>query len=90
MPSEENFRRYEKTVELENDKFHRITIDFFEKDDLETVEANGSTVVKPDILLSFYRNIHSSDKCWAVMAAKDLLQKGINPVGSPLLSKMPT
>ncbi|MDR6465429.1 hypothetical protein [Chryseobacterium sediminis] len=90
LPSEENFRRYEKTVELENDKFHRIIIDFFERDDLETIEANGFTVVKPDILLSFYRNIHSSDKCWTVMAAKDLLQKGTDPVGHPLLSKMPT
>ncbi|MDR6372848.1 hypothetical protein J2795_003797 [Chryseobacterium bernardetii] len=89
LPSEENFRRYEKTVELENDKFHRITIDFFERNDLETIEANGFTVVKPDTLLSFYRNIHSSDKCWAVMAAKDLLEKGIDPVGHPLLSKMP-
>ncbi len=90
LPSEENFRRYEKTVELENEKFHRITIDFFEKDDLETIETNGFTVVRPDILLSFYRNIHSSDKCWSVMAAKELLEKGINPVGNPLLSKMPT
>ncbi|WP_114822097.1 nucleotidyltransferase domain-containing protein [Chryseobacterium sp. KLBC 52] len=89
LPSEENFRRYEKTVELENEKFHRVTIDFFERDDLETIETNGFTVVKPDVLLSFYRNIHSSDKCWAVMAAKELLQKGINPVGNPLLSKMP-
>ncbi|THV62905.1 hypothetical protein [Chryseobacterium candidae] len=90
LPSEENFRRYEKTVELENEKIYRITIDFFERDDLETLETNGFTVVRPDILLSFYRNIHSSDKCWAVMAAKELLQKGINPVGNPLLSKMPT
>ncbi|WP_079243513.1 hypothetical protein [Chryseobacterium indologenes] len=90
LPSEENFRRYEKSVKLENDKFYRITIDFFERDDLEILETNGFTVVRPDILLSFYKNIHSSDKCWAVMAAKELLQKGINPVGNPLLSKMPT
>lgn len=89
LPSEENFRRYEKTIELENGKFHRITIDFFERNDLETVEANRFTVVKPDALLSFYRNIHSSDKCWAVMAAKDLLEKGINPVGHSKLSEMP-
>jgi alpha-D-ribose 1-methylphosphonate 5-triphosphate diphosphatase PhnM len=31
LPSEENFRRYEKTVELENEKFHRITIDFLKE-----------------------------------------------------------
>ncbi|PWN61345.1 hypothetical protein [Chryseobacterium oncorhynchi] len=89
LPSEENFRRYEKTVEWENDKFNRITIDFFEKDNLETVIANGFTVVEPGVLLSFYRNIHSSDKCWAVMAVKDLIQKGIDPVGHSLLSKIP-
>ncbi|MDR6921583.1 hypothetical protein [Chryseobacterium sp. 2987] len=89
LPSKENFRRYEKTVELESDQFHRITIDFFERNDLETIETNGFAVVKPDVLLSFYRNIHSSDKCWAVMAAKELLQKGTDPVGHPLLSKIP-
>jgi hypothetical protein len=31
LPSEENFRRYEKTEELENNKFHRITIDFLKE-----------------------------------------------------------
>lgn len=40
--------------------------------------------------LSFCRNIHSSDECWAVMAAKNLIQKGIDPVGHSLLSTMPT
>jgi len=40
-------------------------------------------------LLTFYRNIHSSDKCWAVMAAKDLLEKRIDPIGHPKLSEMP-
>lgn len=89
LPSKENFRRYEKTVESEDEMFHRITIDFFERNDLETVETNGFTVVRPDVLLSFYRNIHSSDKCWAVTAAKELLKKGINPIGNPLLSKIP-
>jgi hypothetical protein len=89
LQSEENFRRYEKTMELENGKSHRITIDFFERNDLETIEINGFTVVKPELLLTFYRNIHSSDKCWAVMAAKDLLQKGIDPIGHPKLSEIP-
>jgi len=56
---------------------------------LETIEINGFTVVKPELLLTFYRNIHSSDKCWAVMAAKDLLQKGIDPIGHPKLSEIP-
>lgn len=89
LPSAENFRRYEKTKELENGKFQRITIDFFERNDLETVGANGFTIVRPDVLLSFYRNIHSSDKCWAVTAAKELLEQGIDPVGHPKLSEIP-
>ncbi|KFF09449.1 nucleotidyltransferase family protein [Chryseobacterium luteum] len=89
LQSKENFRRYEKTTELENGKSHRITIDFFERNDLETIEVNGFRVVRPDVLLTFYTNIHSSDKCWAVMAAKDLLQKGIDPVGHPKLSEIP-
>lgn len=89
LPSAENFRRYEKTVETETGRPFRITIDFFERDDLETIEANGFTVPEPQVLLSFYRNIHSSDKCWAVMAAKRLLDKNVDPVGHPELSKIP-
>lgn len=89
LQSDENFRRYEKTIEPENGKSHRVTIDFFERNDLETIEINGFSVVRPELLLTFYRNIHSSDKCWAVMAAKELLQKGIDPIGHPALSAMP-
>lgn len=89
LPSKENFRRYEKTEELEKGKFHRITIDFFESNELETIESNEFTVIKPETLLSFYRNIHSSDTCWAVMAAKKLLPKGIDPVGHLKLTEIP-
>lgn len=89
LQSDENFRRYEKIMELDNGKSHRITIDFFERDDLETIQIDGFTIVKPDVLLTFYRNIHSSDKCWAVMAAKELLRIGIDPVGHPQLSEIP-
>lgn len=89
LASAENFRRYEKVQNLDDSKSFRVTIDFFERNDLATIEANGFTVVKPDVLLSFYRNIHSSDKCWAVMAAKDLLAKGIDPVYHPNLNEIP-
>lgn len=89
LASEENFRRYEKIIELDSEKTFRVTIDFFEKNDLETIEVNGFTIVKPELLLSFYRNIHSSDKCWAVMAAKELIAKGINPVNNPKLTALP-
>ncbi|WP_445455179.1 hypothetical protein [Flavobacterium sp. HNIBRBA15423] len=87
--SEENFRRYEKTVERNGEKPFRVTIDFFEKTDLKTENCNGFTVVAPAMLLSFYSNIHSSDKCWAVKKAKEFLEKGINPIGRKELSEIP-
>ncbi len=89
MPSEENFRRYQKTDWLANGKQIRITIDFFESKNLDTISVNGWTLVAPKTLLSFYSNIHSSDKCWAVKAAVKLLEKGQNPVGNSPLSKNP-
>jgi hypothetical protein len=67
----------------------RITIDFFESKSLKTIEVNGWNVVDPETLLSFYSNIHSSDKCWAVKGALQLLSEHKNPVGNPLLSKNP-
>lgn len=89
LPSPENFRRYEKSDWLDNGKQIRTTIDFFESTSIETIEVNGWNLVAPKTLLSYYSNIHSSDKCWAVKAAVQLLNKGKNPVGNPLLSKNP-
>lgn len=89
LPSQENFRRYEKVVALETEKPFRVTIDFFEREDIEAVESNGFYVVNSSQLLTFYRNIHSSDKCWAVMRAKEFLEKGINPIGRKELSEIP-
>lgn len=89
LPSNENFRRYEKREWLSIGKQVRITIDFFESKDVETVQVNGWNVLEPKTLLSYYSNIHSSDKCWAVKGAMQLLKKGKNPVGNSLLSKNP-
>ncbi|MEP1487911.1 MAG: hypothetical protein ABJK28_05755 [Algibacter sp.] len=89
IPSNENFRRYEKIDWLESGKQIRITIDFFESKTIETVKINGWQVVEPKTLLSFYSNIHTSDKCWAVKAALQLVQKGESPIGNVLLSKNP-
>ncbi|WP_130734492.1 hypothetical protein [Flavobacterium sp. J27] len=87
--SAENFRRYEKIIAIGNEKAFRITIDFFERTDLQTEICNGFTVVSPEMLLRFYSNIHSSDKCWAVIKAKEFLEKGINPIGRKELSEIP-
>ncbi|CAM1339999.1 hypothetical protein [Tenacibaculum amylolyticum] len=89
MPSNENFRRYEKIEWLPTGKQVRVTIDFFESNTVESIQVNGWNVVKPEMLLSFYNNIHSSDACWAVKAVTKLLKTGENPVGNPLLSKIP-
>lgn len=90
LTSEEDFRRYEKTVVVDaSGKTLRLTIDFFVKD-VPSIEVQGYRVVEPKTLLSFYSNIHSSDKCFAVMAASRMVAKGIDPVGSPELVAIPT
>ena len=89
LPSNENFRRYEKIVWLDIGREVRITIDFFEARNLETETINGWQLVSPKTLLSFYSNIHSSNNCWAVKTAVKLIKAGKNPIGHPLLSKMP-
>ncbi len=46
-------------------------------------------MIEPEVLLSFYSNIHSSDKCFAVQAAVRLLAENIDPHGHPDLVKIP-
>ncbi|MDC8002926.1 hypothetical protein POV27_02570 [Aureisphaera galaxeae] len=89
LPSTENFRRYEKAEWLPQGRPVRTTIDFFEARELETIQVDGWNLVAPKTLLSYYSNIHSSDKCWAVKAAHDLLVKGLDPVKNELLMKSP-
>lgn len=89
IPSKENFRRYEKTLALNENRAVRITIDFFESKDIKFLSINEWNVVQPETLLSFYSNIHSSDKCWAVQAAVKLLAKNKKVVGNKLLTEKP-
>ena len=89
LPSEENFRRYEKVEWLDIGREVRTTIDFFESKDLESIQVNGWNVVAPKTLLSFYSNIHASNNCWALKSTVKLLAEGKNPIGNPLLSKIP-
>lgn len=79
LPSEEDFRRYEK---VEDDGVHppfRITIDFFVKDVPVLQCPGGWLVVRPDVLVGYYSSIHSSTSCWAVQAAQKLLEAGVKP-----------
>jgi hypothetical protein len=85
-----SFFRYEKTVEEAGKPPVKVQVDVF----IETVpyidipEA-GVRVVEPKYLLSLYGVKHSSESCWAVLAARKLLAQGISPVGRPELAEMP-
>jgi hypothetical protein len=95
LPNNNDFRRYEKVTGKESEydegsiNTFRITIDFFVQKDLQIREINGWNVVDPKQLLTFYSNIHTSDNCFAVKAAQDLLNKGIDPIGREELVKIP-
>jgi hypothetical protein len=80
LPSAEEFRRYEKTVEIDGQKPVKVTVDFF-VNVVPSIVVRGYRVVEPATLLTFYGSIHSSDKCFAVQAATRLLARGIDPVG---------
>jgi hypothetical protein len=42
---------------------------------------NGYQIVDINHMLSLYETTHSSKNCTAVKAAKELIKKGINPIG---------
>jgi len=89
LPSQEDFRRYEKRVDY-NDKISvKVTIDFFVRSEIPYREIEGWKIIKPRFLLSLYKSIHSSDTCFAVQAAARLLEQGIDPVGCSELVKIP-
>lgn len=88
LKNNDSFRRYEKTVEGK-EKQHKITIDFFVKKDIPSVIIDGWNVVEPNFLLTLYSSIHTSDTCFAVTAAKKLIDKKINPIGNQELVTIP-
>lgn len=78
-----NFYRYEK--EINEPERVKIIIDLF-LEKVPTTQVNGVTVVEPSTLLSFYKKkVHQTDDCTAVIAARDLLGRGISPVLRPEL-----
>jgi hypothetical protein len=88
LDSPEEFRRYEKMVEVSGHPPFKLTIDFFVKQPLVRL-ARGWMVVEPAQLLGFYNTIHSSKSCFAVQAAKKLMDRGIDPIGHPSLVEIP-
>ncbi len=78
--SNEKSYRYEKFIE--GDETVKILIDLFLQRNVPFVEVNGFKIVEPKFLLSLYRiKVHSTDDCTAVMAARKLVAKGLNPIG---------
>jgi len=74
-----DFRRYEMIVEDGDIPPFRVTLDLFDGD-VETLETpSGWKVVRPDILVSYYKTHHSSQYCWAVQATQKLLENGETP-----------
>lgn len=86
LPNNADFRRYEK-FSGGADPF-RITIDFFVKT-VPFRQIGEWNVIEPSELIQLYGKIHSSDKCWAVVAAQKLLAAGIDPQGRPELTQPP-
>lgn len=91
LDNPEEFRRYEKIVQDGTHPAFRITIDFFvDKTQLPTLEIDGWIVVEPRTLLGFYtQGHHGSSECFAVQAARKLLEEGVDPVYRPELVEIP-
>lgn len=89
LPSPEEFRRYEKVVEVEGQEPFRLTIDFFVKDVPTIVCPGGWIVVNPTTLLTFYKTIHSSKSCFAVQAATKIISRGESVLGRNELVEIP-
>jgi len=87
-----DFRRYEDEVEDGDHPPFRITLDLFDGD-VESIETpSGWKVVRPDVLLSFYKTHHTSVYCWAVQSATRLFANGEVPenlVGNGALMACP-
>jgi len=63
----------------------KVILDLFVETVPELVLANGHRVVEPATLLTFYGDRHSSDRCVAVKAARELVARGEAVVGHPSL-----
>jgi len=88
--ADSNFFRYEKVVEEYGKPPVKVQVDVF----IETVPYIDIPwaevcVVEPKHLLSLYGVKHSSESCWAVLAARKLIAEGISPVGRKELAEMP-
>jgi ABC-type Zn2+ transport system substrate-binding protein/surface adhesin len=87
-PGNDDFRRYEKIVRI-NEKDLRVTIDMFVREVPWREHKDGWMFVEPSYLVNLYSSIHDSKSCFAVVAAKKLLKQGIDPEGRSELVEIP-
>lgn len=81
-----HFVRYGKYIETDG-KSVKVLFDIFIKDVPSVLLSDSIRIVKPSELITYYGEIHTTDDCTAVVAAKSLLEKGIDPVGRKELIK---
>ena len=82
------FRRYERIAKDSRGRQFKVTIDFFVAE-VREIKVRGWRIMDPLSLLLLYGDIHSSDKCFAVPAARRLLAAGEDIVGHPDLVAIP-
>ncbi|MGE6759045.1 hypothetical protein ACQKGO_13580 [Corallococcus interemptor] len=78
-----NFYRYAKYLEGA-----KVILDVFVRN-VPSVQVGELRVVEPATLLTFYGDIHSTDDCVSVLAARKLLSRGISPIGRKELVTRP-
>jgi len=79
-----DFHRFERR----QDSF-KIVFDVF-LGEVPAVVANDWKVVEPSHLLSLYSDIHSSDNCFAVLAASKIVAAGESPINRQELVEIPS
>ena len=82
-----SFRRFEKAADASPS--FKITFDMFVRAVPFRVVRGLWRVVEPEFLLALYDTVHSSSECFAVLAARNLIAQGIDPVGSAKLVEIP-
>lgn len=87
---DKSFQRFEKAAISSPDRARfKITLDMFVRNVPFRVVRGQWRVVEPEYLLGLYESVHSSSECFAVLAARNLLAQGRDPVGSSKLVEIP-
>jgi hypothetical protein len=83
-----DFQRYEIVSGRSSTPF-KITFDVFIRNVPFRVVRGLWRVVDPPYLVGLYDSVHSSSECFAVVAARDLLAQGVDPVNNARLVDIP-